>query len=298
MRQAQRRHLSRRRGWRPWAGLVFLGLLLTGCADAQPDSAMDYRHEYIKLSVSDSIKTLLTDFLLLPEEVLRGEGKSLELLKSDHAALAKLLARIRARAAADSHEITDHSSYVAAIDSMDSLLLRARADIDVLEHNQPAIQTAWREAEEFQGRLLPLAAAQDDLVLAMADADASASQIYLASRSIVLLNRMAQRVVEVCGGNETGLTAADATTRDLVFIRQVMAGFSNGNRELGITRLGTPAERNALKKSAELLEASGIHVQRILDAAAAVHQARRASDDLGEVYFQMADEESKLRAAF
>src|SRR4030095_3075322 len=86
----------------------------------------------------------------------------------------------------------------------------------------------------------------DEVVRAMSDAGAPASQINLANRQIVLADRMSRRVTEILAGGDGTLHASDGRSRDSAVFGQVLAGLKNGNDEVGVQRVTSTAALDAV----------------------------------------------------
>ena len=119
---------------------------------------------------------------------------------------------------------------------------RMSTDTDRILGAQDEILALAQTADSFTGRIPRLTARLDEVVRAMSDAGAPASQINIANRQIVLANRMAQRVAEIRSGSDQ----SDALSRDAAVFSQVLEGLKQGNADLGVVALTSPNARAAV----------------------------------------------------
>jgi len=153
---------------------------------------------------------------------------------------------------------------------------RMSADTDRILAAEAEILSLAQTADQFVARIPRLTARLDEVVRAMSDAGASAPQINIANRQIVLANRMAQRVAEISAGSNQ----ADALSRDAAFFAQVLSGLTNGNEERGVLPVTTPAARVAVQQvEAEYTDAQ-TEIETILDAAPNLFAVQAAGDVL------------------
>jgi len=153
---------------------------------------------------------------------------------------------------------------------------RMSKDADGILAAETEILSLAQTADQFVARIPRLTARLDEVVRAMSDAGASASQINIANRQIVLVNRMAQRVAEIRAGSNQ----SDALSRDAAFFAQVLSGLTQGNQERGVLPVTTPAARAAVEQvEADYADASK-EIETILDAAPNLFAVQAAGDVL------------------
>ncbi|PZO06919.1 MAG: chemotaxis protein [Lysobacteraceae bacterium] len=142
-----------------------------------------------------------------------------------------------------------------------------------IEQSEDKVLNLADTAAQFTARVPRLAFQLDEVVRALSDANASASQISIANRQIVLADRMSRRVTEIVAGGDNTMSAADALSRDATVFANVLDGLRNGNEETGVNRLTTAAGLTAL----DAVEAQWADAQADLDVVLG------ASADLAEV---------------
>ena len=159
------------------------------------------------------------------------------------------------------------------LDRVTGLWKKMAADADRIQKGRDEVLATTGTARSFNIHVPQLSAQLAEVVRGMSDAGASASQINLANRQIVLADRMSRRVTEILGGGDAAATAADALQRDAVVFGQVLDALRNGAPNIGIQQVTNPAATQALDKVAQLYA----------DAQKEIDQVLRASTDLAEV---------------
>lgn len=129
-------------------------------------------------------------------------------------------------------------------------------------------------------RVPRMSAQMAEVVRGMSDAGAPVSQVNLANRQIVLLDRMARRIDEVTRGGDAAVTAADALQRDFTVFTQVLQALDTGSPEAGIVRVESPAARAAIANVIALNHDHGNDVNRFLAATHTLADAHREVDEL------------------
>src|SRR5690606_6557516 len=137
-------------------------------------------------------------------------------------------------------------------------------------------------AAQFTARVPRLSFQLDEVVRALSDANAPASQISIANRQIVLADRMSRRVTEIVAGGENTVSAADALSRDATVFASVLQGFREGNPEAGIQRITSTAGVNNLTAAEELYAEAQADLDVVLGASADLAEVQGAATQISE----------------
>ena len=137
-------------------------------------------------------------------------------------------------------------------------------------------------ANQFISRVPRLAFQLDEVVRSLSDANASASQISIANRQIVLADRMSRRVTEIVAGGEGTVSAADALSRDATVFSSVLDGFREGNPDAGYQRITSQAGRDNLAIAEELWAEAQTDLDIILGASADLAEVQGAATQISE----------------
>jgi len=141
-----------------------------------------------------------------------------------------------------------------------------------------------RMLSEFVGAVnetMPtLLAVSDEVVSIMIESGANASQVYVASRQLMLIPRISVNANKVLQGGQGAASAADRFGRDAALFGRVLDAMIKGNKKMNIRRVRDPDARDKLAEVAELFETVHDLVGRILDQTPALFEAQNASNNM------------------
>ncbi|MFO7763941.1 MAG: methyl-accepting chemotaxis protein [Wenzhouxiangellaceae bacterium] len=135
-------------------------------------------------------------------------------------------------------------------------------------------------AAEFSTNIPQLQSLSDEAVRLMIQTGTPTSQIYLASRQLVLADRMLRRVGEILGGGGGAISAADAFSREAELFDQVLQGLLLGNEELNIQAVQNQEVLDALAEIQPVFEEVKIDVDTILAGSSDLFEVRDAADEI------------------
>ena len=121
-----------------------------------------------------------------------------------------------------------------------------------------------------------LLALTDEVATMMAERGADAEQVYIASRQLMLSQRIINNVNRVLDGGEGAVIAADRFGRDAALYGRVLRGLQQGDRTLNINRITDPETLNKLEEVGELFEMLGRQVDGILERSPEMFQLSEA----------------------
>ena len=169
-----------------------------------------------------------------------------------------------------------------ALRKVSTVWTKMATDADRISKSQERIVNLSDTAAAFNARIPQISARLDEVVRAMSDAGAPASQINLANRQIVLADRMSRRVTEILAGGDRAVTAADALSRDSAVFGQVLAGLKSGNEEMGVARVTSTAALGAVDAVDKLYADSLKEMDSILQASTDLFEVQQASQAISE----------------
>ena len=169
-----------------------------------------------------------------------------------------------------------------ALRKVSTVWTKMATDADRISKSQERIVNLSDTAAAFNARIPQISARLDEVVRAMSDAGAPASQINLANRQIVLADRMSRRVTEILAGGDRAVTAADALSRDSAVFGQVLAGLKSGNAEMGVARVTSSAALDAVDAVDKLYADSLKEMDSILQASTDLFEVQQASQAISE----------------
>jgi len=172
---------------------------------------------------------------------------------------------------------------------------------ELIDESLSAVTTMWNEfgvnadtilqaegtirmLSEFVGAVnetMPtLLAVSDEVVSIMIESGANASQVYVASRQLMLIPRISVNANKVLQGGQGAASAADRFGRDAALFGRVLNAMIKGNRKMNIRRVRDPDARDKLSEVNELFETVHDLVGRILDQTPTLFEAQKASNNM------------------
>ncbi|MDX1625174.1 MAG: methyl-accepting chemotaxis protein [Wenzhouxiangellaceae bacterium] len=135
-------------------------------------------------------------------------------------------------------------------------------------------------AAAFSTNIPRLQALSDEAVRLMIETGTPTGQIYVASRQLVLADRMLRRVGEILGGGAGAMTAADAFSREAELFDQVLQGLLLGNDDLNLPAVRNPRVLEQLAEIQPVYEEVKIDVDTILTGSSDLFEVREAADEI------------------
>jgi twitching motility protein PilJ len=156
------------------------------------------------------------------------------------------------------------------------------SDVTKLLESQEQIAGIAEAAGDINGKLPVLNSRMDEVVNTLAKHPDSAIQVMIASRLMLLADRMQRRMPLILNGDEGAESAAMGLQRDAQFYSAVLEGLLKGNKDLDLKPMGNAIARDILKDINTQWTGLAPTVTKVLDAAADVQAARRAADKVAE----------------
>ncbi len=149
-----------------------------------------------------------------------------------------------------------------------------------VSQRETLVQDLADSAAIFSRSIPVLQARTDQATRILTEAGAPAGQIYIASRQLVLADRMLRHVGEILQGGQAAVTAADNLNRDSTLFSQVVNGLIDGNTQLGITPVRNPAARTILDDVQSRFNEAAAEIDNILASSVQLSDVRLAADDV------------------
>ncbi|HVV96892.1 MAG TPA: methyl-accepting chemotaxis protein [Rhodanobacteraceae bacterium] len=192
-------------------------------------------------------------------------------------------------------------SYVRNLNSGDNRGMRGyagepavKAELDALNKAWAALQTnatkilsnkdlvlgAATSAKDFTDKLSELNSRMNEVVNILTEKNASAPQVYIASRQMQLADRMGGRVTKILAGGADAQASADGFARDARLYGTVVAGLLNGAPELNIKALDNANAKQILGDISQKWTGLADPIQKIQDASTNLQEVKDAADSI------------------
>jgi twitching motility protein PilJ len=173
-----------------------------------------------------------------------------------------------------------------------------RTAADTILGRQDLVLDMTQTAEDFNGRIPQLTQRMEEIVRALTERDAPAGQIYMATRQMLLADRMLRRVSDILRGGDLAVTAADQFGRDAQMYGRVLDGLLNGNPDMNIRALTDPQAREVLNEVFQIFNEVGANVDKIQGASTELFEVTEAANNVVLDSQALLEQSKNVAAAF
>ncbi len=163
---------------------------------------------------------------------------------------------------------------------LDDTWRKYKANIDIILKRREVVTNMRTLVASINEQIPNLLAVSDEVVTIMAEQGAPPDQIYIATRQLMLTQRISSNVNRVLEGGEEAITAADRFGRDAALFGRVVEDMLRGNRNLGIKRITNPESREKLKAVQTLFKEVRAQVGAILERSPEMFQVSDAAESI------------------
>ena len=264
-------------------GLVFLGSLLMAMlvllALTVNFVATKARHDKEYISMSGEERVLSQSIVKDAVEASSANVEAFKQLKQSRNKFELILSRMR-EGDPDLDLPPAPEAVAEPLQKVTALWNEFKGNADTILEAEGTI----RMLREFVGAVnetMPtLLAVSDEVVSIMIESGANASQVYVASRQLMLIPRISVNANKVLQGGPGAASAADRFGRDAALFGRVLQAMIKGNRKMNIQRVRDPDARDKLAEVNELFETIHDLVGRILDQTPTLFEAQKASNNM------------------
>jgi len=194
-----------------------------------------------------------------------------------------------------------HISEAAGLGMMSALedtWLKYKTNVDIILKRREVVSNMRSLIGAINEQIPNLLAVSDEVVTIMAEQGAPPDQIYIATRQLMLTQRISSNVNRVLEGGEEAITAADRFGRDAALFGRVVEDMLRGNRNLGIKRITHPESREKLKAVQTLFRELRGQVGAILERSPEMFQVSGAAEKVLGTSGLLLDEIEKLSESY
>jgi len=154
------------------------------------------------------------------------------------------------------------------------------ANAEAILDREDLVLDLAESAEQFSANIPLLQARSDEVARQLIETGAPTTQVYVASRQLVLADRLLRRVGDILGGGPAAITAADAFGRDAALFDRVLMGLINGDADLNIAAVRNPDVLESLAEVTPIFEEVKVDVDAILAVSTDLFEVRAAADEI------------------
>ena len=181
---------------------------------------------------------------------------------------------------------------------LDDTWRKYKTNIDTILKRRKVVANMRSLVGAINEQIPNLLAVSDEVVTIMAEQGAPPDQIYIATRQLMLTQRISSNVNRVLDGGEEAITAADRFGRDAALFGRVVEDMLRGNRNLGIKRITHPLSREKLKAVQFLFKELRSQVGAILERSPEMFQVSDAAESVLLASGRLLSQVENLSAAY
>ncbi|MCW9024855.1 MAG: methyl-accepting chemotaxis protein [Gammaproteobacteria bacterium] len=176
---------------------------------------------------------------------------------------------------------------VATAEQLQGLWNKYRKEVDTILQRREVVTGMREHIQKINEQIPTLLALSDEVVNTMVKQKADGDQIYVATRQLMLTQRISGNVNRVLSGGAEAVTAADRFGRDAALFGRVIEDMLRGNRNMNIRRITEPESRAKLQKVATLFRSIRAQVGGILERSPEMFQVSGASESVLSISEQL-----------
>ncbi len=175
---------------------------------------------------------------------------------------------------------TENTAAVAALTSLQKLWNEYSANVDTILKRRDVVTSIRSYINNINEQIPTLLSLSDQVVDDMTKSKMPGDQIYIATRQLMLTQRISSNVSRVLGGGEAAVTAADRFGRDAALFGRVIQDMLRGNPKMGIMQITDKDARAKLLNVAKQFAEIRKQVGAILERSPEMFQVSGAADDI------------------
>ena len=262
------------RNWAALAGLALIGLLANAYW-----GGIKNEQERVAIGKVTGVQVLSQQIAKFANEAAAGQLEAFDELKETRNQIEKNIIELRQGSAQ-----TPPYESVKEVQRPLAELVQAwepvKTAADTIVERQELVLSMTETANDFNSKLPQINQRMEEISRILQERDAPGSQVYLTTRQMLLVDRMARRVSDILKGGAVAFSAADQFGRDAKMYGSVLDGLLNGSAELNIRPLTDPNARGILAEVSNLYAEVGSNVGTIQEASADLFEVTEASSSI------------------
>ncbi len=163
------------------------------------------------------------------------------------------------------------------LSGVESLWMEMASNADAVLEAEGTIRMVSEFVGAINDTMPTLLALSDEVVSTMIESGASANQVYVASRQLMLVPRIAVNANKILSGGKGAAAAAERFGRDAALFGRVLDAMLKGNRKMNIARVNDPDAREKLAEVADAFQTVQELVGRVLEQTPNLFSAQKAA---------------------
>ncbi len=212
-------------------------------------------------------------------EAAAGDQNAFEQLGETRDRFTLLLDELK-NGTADGEPPASPESMSAPVKDVEDKWLALRAPIDEILEKKESILSIREFIDVITFAIPALQENSEEVVRILVKNNADQQQIYVATRQLMLAQRLSDNVTRVLSGGAGTAVAIDQFSRDAERFGRVLTGMLAGDAEMGVMRISIPEAEAKLAEVAKLYRSVNDHVTEIIETAPSVLPALEATGEV------------------
>ena len=176
--------------------------------------------------------------------------------------------------------------------------LALRAYVDEILLNQSPILSIREYVENINNTIPGLQSVSEDVVRILVENKAEQQQVYVASRQLMLAQRLRDNVSRVLAGGTQTAAAIDQFSQDAERFKRVLNGMLAGDTGLNVEKMTNEEAEAKLTEAAKLFRSINVQVAEIIETAPNILPALEATEEVAPASDALEGATAKLAAAY
>jgi len=186
----------------------------------------------------------------------------------------------------------------AELTAVDTRWSQFRASADAIVTGKALILSVREDAKLINELVPGLLALNDEVASILVENGASPDRVYIASRQLMLIQRIGNNVAKALEGGKGSATAADRFGRDTALFERVLQGMLKGDRPINVQKVRDEEARAKLEEVVELFAAVRERVGAILEKSPDVVQVQDAAQKMAGMSDALLEDTTALQASY
>lgn len=169
---------------------------------------------------------------------------------------------------------------MGSLNELDKLWTGYRDNVDIILKRSDVVSSMRSYITGINEQIPTLLALSDEVVASMAQQGAKPDQVYIATRQLMLMQRISSNVSRVLEGGEGAVTAADRFGRDAALFGRVIQDMLRGNSRLRIEKISASGARAKLQDVSKQFADIRNQVGAILERSPEMFQVSGAAEEV------------------
>ncbi len=157
---------------------------------------------------------------------------------------------------------------------------RTRDHADRILRGSDAVESANDLVAAIEESIPEIQIRADDVAVALIQSGAAANEVYIATRQLLLLQRLENNVARLVGGGVESASAADRFGRDVALFARVHDAMLNGEPSLGITKVADSSTVTVLNEVSAIFAGIEEAASQLLGKSPELFQVVAAAQDI------------------